>query len=262
LPISGVVGLAWLLVFGLSTWRRSLSAAVSTLQFIVGWVWELVRWLGRLFVQAMQWFATSPHARRGNAGRPGHVDARSPEALWNLRAPRWPHLPPDVLPALLCAAAALVVALFLVALLRKRERELPRATFEESTSMWSLSLFAEQWAAFWRELWRGLRARQTTLVARRIAFSGRVPAPLPFSNVRNVYRWFLRWAAARSYPRLVGATALEHAERLARVAPEQASAIKELTDVYCKVRYGADPETAAELERAKVLLSKLGADES
>jgi len=75
-------------------------------------------------------------------------------------------------------------------------------------------------------------------------------AVLPdIASVRQMYRQFLRWAAAGGYPRHMSQTPNEYFHRLAGLLPEAEGDLDVITRQYGKVRYGASLPTEGELHR-------------
>lgn len=75
-------------------------------------------------------------------------------------------------------------------------------------------------------------------------------AVLPdIASVRQIYRQFLRWAAAGGYPKHISQTPIEYFYRLADLMPEAEGDLDLITRQYVRVRYGAAPPTEGALDR-------------
>ena len=69
------------------------------------------------------------------------------------------------------------------------------------------------------------------------------------ASVRQMYRQFLRWAAAGGYPKHMSQTPNEYFYRLADLVPEVEGDLDVITQQYGRVRYGAESPTEGELHR-------------
>jgi hypothetical protein len=67
------------------------------------------------------------------------------------------------------------------------------------------------------------------------------------ASVRQVYRQFLRWAAAGGYPRLLSQTPVEYRDKLVDMLPEVGDDLGLVTQHYLRARYGALLCTSDEL---------------
>ncbi|MFC1967335.1 DUF4129 domain-containing protein [Chloroflexota bacterium] len=69
------------------------------------------------------------------------------------------------------------------------------------------------------------------------------------ASVRQIYRQYLRWAAAGGYPRQVWQTPNEYGGELAQLLPGSQADLDYLTNQYVTVRYGASMPAEADLHR-------------
>jgi len=69
--------------------------------------------------------------------------------------------------------------------------------------------------------------------------------------VRELYRRFLRWAAASGFPRRTSQTPHEYFHTLADLLPEARQELAFITQQYVSARYGTVPQTEDELRQLR-----------
>ena len=80
----------------------------------------------------------------------------------------------------------------------------------------------------------------------------RARAVLPeIASVRQIYRQFLRWAAAAGFPRQQSQTPHEYLYQLAGLLPEAQGDLDLITQQYVRTRYGAWLPTEDELHQLR-----------
>jgi hypothetical protein len=75
------------------------------------------------------------------------------------------------------------------------------------------------------------------------------PVATEIASVRQIYRQFLRWAAAGGYPRDISQTPHEYLYGLAYVLPDVLDDLDLITQRYIRTRYGASLPTEYELNQ-------------
>jgi hypothetical protein len=73
--------------------------------------------------------------------------------------------------------------------------------------------------------------------------------PPEVASVRQIYRQFLRWAAAGGYPRYISQTPYEYCYTLTGLLPGAREDLNLVTQQYVSVRYGALPPSGDELDK-------------
>ncbi len=71
------------------------------------------------------------------------------------------------------------------------------------------------------------------------------------ASVREIYRRFLRWAAAGGYPRRSSQTPYEYLHALSSLIPEAREQLSFITQQYVDVRYGFSLPTENDLNQLK-----------
>jgi uncharacterized protein DUF4129 len=92
-----------------------------------------------------------------------------------------------------------------------------------------------------RRLWSGFKA-ETTLTP---------PAEAGLTPVRQLYRYFLRWATERGLPRASRQTPLEFRAVLLREYPTAEIPLRRITDAYCRARYSQGPLRREDVDAAQ-----------
>jgi hypothetical protein len=83
------------------------------------------------------------------------------------------------------------------------------------------------------------------------------PAYAEIANVIQIYRQFLRWAAAGRYPRQASQTPYEYCYVLSDILPEASGDLDLVTQQYVKARYGARLSTTDELNELRQALHRV-----
>jgi hypothetical protein len=253
-PVTGLFCVALLVLGGMQTFRGALFAVAAVLQGGMLALGFMLRQAAELFIGMLRWLGSFGAGAGPDRSALGSAGAESWAGSSAAHPQGFSSLAPDITPFLLGAAAALVVALFFAALWRRPGRQPALESIDESSSVWSLQLFAEQWSALWRSFVSDLRARAHALASPRGA---QALTPVVVNTLRDVYRALLSWAARSGQERAPATTPLEFAEQLGRDVPHQRERLDELTAQYIEVRYGDREERSAALERAKQLLREL-----
>ncbi len=106
--------------------------------------------------------------------------------------------------------------------------------------------------AFRADILRFLRHILDKLVNLRLPFRRqRRTEPPEIISVRQLYRQFLHWAAARVQPRLASQTPHEYLYVLEESIPESGDALHLITRYYVSARYGLYPASEEELHRLR-----------
>jgi hypothetical protein len=181
---------------------------------------------------------------------PANTRGRPPHVL-----PHDNSITPIIVPFLhiLLPVLLIVVAVFLLRWTLQRRRRvrvaMSRRRGEMRESLWSWRLFKAQFRALLRALfgrfWPGRAARPEPTANLAAADE---PGVL---GIREVYRAFLRRAAARGYPRQKNETPFEFQQRLNEQTPLAQAHIAPLTEAYAAARYGGAAADEAEVARVQ-----------
>lgn len=255
-------GTSWLSGLYPGHWSGLLLVSVS-LVLILGFIISFVVTpdLLRLLVAALQWvweaimdvlaFIASLLPEIGPMEEPPPVPVmpsmESPE-----ETTRWFTMPEALRSGLRIGWSVLVAGFFLFALwrisseifkwLRRKLASMSGAEFEPMPGAFRadfLSLLKRIFSKLlgWRRLFRS-RARAA-------------PVLPEIASVRQIYRQFLRWAAAAGFPRQVYQTPHEYLYKLAGLLPEAQGDLDLITQQYVRTRYGAWLLTDDELHQLK-----------
>ena len=151
-----------------------------------------------------------------------------------------------LLPILLIVAAVLLIRW----IIRRRRRVrliTSRRSEELHESLWSWQLFWTQFRALLRALFGRFLPKQATREEQILteAIQGEPAA----RSVREIYRAFLKRAAALGYPRKKNETPYEFKQRLDAQTPLAQPQIALVTEVYTATRYGGTVPDEAEVAR-------------
>jgi hypothetical protein len=133
----------------------------------------------------------------------------------------------------------LIVLLLMLIRLALRRRRLSLQKREEDTheSLWSWQLFWTQLKALLLALLHRLFPRHQNEVAGVTTYEEISKEPA-VRTIREIYRAFLTWCAARGYPRRRTETPFEFSQRLAVPFANAEPEIAAVTETYTEVRYG------------------------
>jgi len=131
-----------------------------------------------------------------------------------------------------------VLLLILIRLaLRRRRLSLQKREEDTHESLWSWQLFWTQLKALLLALLHRLFPRHQSEVAEVTTYEEMSKEPA-VRTIREIYRAFLTWCAARGYPRRHTETPLEFSQRLAAPFANGEPEIAAVTETYTEVRYG------------------------
>ena len=133
----------------------------------------------------------------------------------------------------------LVILLVIIAvrlILRRRHIRLTRRQGDQHESLWSWSLFWTQVSAFLKALFARFFPRRNNK-SQQIAVEEMTGEPAARS-IREIYRAFLRWSAARGIARKRAETPYEFRARLDKRLPLAEPELSVVTEAYTATRYG------------------------
>lgn len=194
--------------------------------------------LGNIFEQAPR------HPAPMQAGRTG---GGRPPGIWLWLTGHW---------LLLAALVALAIA---VALVRTHGVPLQRG-FWRALARDLLRELRLLWLLLWRAVHRGAgRAAVTAASGARAAMGRRSRRRQPIGNadprelVIALYLSMVAEAARRGHARTAAQTPFQYRDRLAAAVPDGAGEVRELTDLFVRVRYGAAAVSVEQVGHARAL---------
>jgi hypothetical protein len=137
-------------------------------------------------------------------------------------------------------AAACLLLLFAFFLMRRAGVGSQEERDEERSSVWSWHLFLHQLSAAWQSMRDRHGARSDARPGAGQTQSS-IPQMIPDpTDMRAVYRMFLRWAAVHGHARRPATTPREFHHQLVDAAPHLRNALSLITENYESSRYGDD----------------------
>lgn len=229
----------------------ALTAALNrAADLIVALLTPVIYLLFAIMEPILRWiFALLPHQKQrpNTTARGGQTDPLRALRM-NGHAAQITH---GVVIALVVAAALIAVW---YAFAHRRAARDERDGDEVRESLWSWSLLGAALSHLLARL-RGLFSRRHG-DAEAAPDSLAVPAPIDRRSVRALYRRLLRRMALLGHARAPAETPQEYLGRLRRVVDDERD-VTLLTMAYMRVRYGDEPETADDTERAAVAIERL-----
>lgn len=207
------------------------------------------------FFLLSQWWlehfpASFPHANAPTGVQPSHgtikLSPASPAVVLTAKI---------LVPVLIL----LVVALLLYFALRRRRGlkialKLKGGDIHES--VWSWSLFWQQFRAFWRSLFRRFFPEQTKSAA-QAPQAEEITGPPAMRTIREIYRALLQKAATRGHMRRRDETPHEFQQRLDKQTPELEPQLGLITEAYALTRYGGMAPNERELHTIRAFWNEL-----